>query len=94
MAIAPEEERLIFSNLVALNIFFIATILYLTTSVPNSSIIGKAWIYATVVSITLAVLLRISSNFVGKKFFIAISYLCIVISILTQLCAIGFLLRT
>ena len=87
-----EEERFIFSNLIALSIFFIATILYLTTYVHNGSTIGKAWIYATVISISLAVLLRIASNLVGKKFFKIISYSCIAISILAQLYAINVLL--
>ena len=87
-----EEERLTFSNLIALNIFFIATILYLVTYVSNGSVIGKAWVSAAVVTILLAVLLRIASNFINSKFFKRISYFCLVFSVLSQLYAIYLLL--
>jgi len=86
------EEQLIFSSLIGLDIFFIATILYLVTYVPNGSVIGKVWVFATVITISLAVLLRIASNFVGHKLLKGISYLSLIVSVLSQLCIIFLLL--
>jgi glucan phosphoethanolaminetransferase (alkaline phosphatase superfamily) len=89
--ISEGEEQFVFGSLLTLNIFFIATILYLVTGIHNGTSIGNAWVYATVISLTIAVALRIASNFIGKGY-AAISYICLIISLVAQLYTIGVLL--
>lgn len=86
------EERLVFTSLISLDVFFIATILYLVSYVPNGAAIAKAWVFATVIVVTLAVLLRIAAIFVARRFFRGLSYLALVISLGSQLYAISLLL--
>ena len=83
-----EEERLIFSSLIALNIFFIATILYLVTFISGGFVIVKGLVFYTWIVISLAVFLRIASNFRIFKVFKWISYLSLVMSTCFQFYAI------
>lgn len=70
-----EEERFIFGSLIALNVFFIVTILYLTTYLPNPAVISRKFIDYIVIAITLAVFTRAFSSLFWSKILKYISYI-------------------
>jgi len=75
------EEQLVFGSMITLDIFLLSAILYLTSYVSSGVIIGKVWIGAVVITLTLVILMRIVSSFWAPKFFKFISYLSLMISI-------------
>ncbi len=99
------EEELRFNILLAFDIFLIVLILYLSGKINNGSYIGNSWIYATVITLSIAVALRtIVAFFSGNNQFLlfknishkdvvkGIAYVCLLLSAFFQLCAVLILL--
>ncbi len=98
------EEEFRFSILLAFDIFLIVLIIYLSGSISSGSYIGHLWIYATVITLSIAVAFRtivafcsgnsnfLIFNFSNKDFVKGIAYICLVLSALFQLYAVLILL--
>ena len=99
------EEELRFNILLAFDIWLIALILYLSGKINSGSYIGNSWIYATVITLSIAVALRTIAAFVSEnnQFFIfknisykdatkGVAYVCLLLSALFQLYAVWILL--
>ena len=99
------EEELRFNILLAFDIWLIALILYLSGKINSGSYIGNSWIYATVITLSIAVAFRTIAAFVSgnNQFLIfknisdkdvvkGIAYVCLLLSALSQLYAVWILL--
>lgn len=103
--IIDRKEEVRFNILLIFDIFLISLIIYLSNNVNNGSQIADLWVYATVITLSIAVVLRtvatffsgntkflMFKNFSQEDFVKVLAYVCLLLSVIFQLYAVYVLL--
>ena len=103
--IIDRKEEVRFNILLIFDIFLISLIIYLSNNVNNGSQIADLWVYATVITLSIVVVLRtvatffsgntkflMFKNFSQEDFVKVLAYVCLLLSVIFQLYAVYVLL--